>query len=98
MSAQITQPEFAVPPELESKYDVIGVIGVGGMGVVLKAKHRMSKQTVAIKLLHSDKARHSNGLLRFRQEAEAASKLSHPNVVVVHDFGVADQVAYLIME
>jgi serine/threonine protein kinase len=82
--------------DLETKYEVLSELGTGGMGVVYKARHRLTNRIVAIKLLQSQSDR--NMVLRFRQEAEAASRLAHPNVITVHDFGVSDETAYLVME
>jgi serine/threonine protein kinase len=87
-----------LPPEVAAKYEVTSTLGRGGMGVVLAARHRITKQNVAIKLLLTDKLENQTAILRFKQEAEAASKLSHPNVIQVYDFGVDDGVEYLVME
>jgi serine/threonine protein kinase len=87
-----------LPPEVAAKYEVTSTLGRGGMGVVLAARHRITKQAVAIKLLLTDKLENQTAILRFKQEAEAASKLSHQNVIQVYDFGVDKGVEYLVME
>lgn len=90
---------MSLPAELMAKYEPLSLLGEGGMGVVYEARHRLTGQTVAIKLLRNEKAQQQTAILRFKQEAEAASKLSHPNVIQVFDFGVCDQgIEYLIME
>lgn len=80
------------------KYLILSLLGEGGMSQVYKARHTLMNRTVAIKLLY-DCARDSVARARFQQEAEAASALSHPNVVTVHDFGLtAAGQPYFIMD
>ena len=69
------------------KYEILSRLGEGGMSRVYKARHTFMKRIVAVKLLH-DCAGDPVGRARFEQEAEAASALSHPNVVTVYDFGL----------
>lgn len=87
-----------IPPELAQKYEVLGVLGSGGMGAVYKVRNRLSNHVVALKVLLTDRSGNSTAVLRFKREAEAASKLSHQNVVAINDFGIADEVPYLLME
>ncbi len=79
-------------------YVLLEMIGAGGMGQVLKARHRRMKRLVAIKLLptalHDDPAT----IKRFEREVEAAARLSHPNIVVAYDAGVANDQPYFVME
>jgi tRNA A-37 threonylcarbamoyl transferase component Bud32/RsiW-degrading membrane proteinase PrsW (M82 family) len=71
----------------------------GGMGIIFKAMHKQTRATLAIKVLHPHLADESNYLLRFEQEAKAASNLKHPNIVTVHDFGITpNSIAFLVME
>jgi serine/threonine protein kinase len=80
------------------KYEILSLLGEGGMSRVYKARHTFMNRVVAIKLLY-DCARDSVAKARFQQEAEAASALSHPNVVTVHDFGLtAAGQPYFIMD
>lgn len=69
------------------KYEIISLLGEGGMSKVYKARHKFMKRIVAVKLLHEDLTKDPLARARFQQEAEAASALSHQNVVTVHDFG-----------
>ncbi len=79
------------------KYDVVDEIGRGGMSIVYKARDPDLNRLVAIKLMIS-KSREGHDLLRFQQEARAASKLEHPNIVKVHDFSTTDDgTPYLVM-
>ncbi len=83
----------------EGKYEIISIIGQGGMGVVYKARHVHMDKFVAIKMLVSGSVLDQRGVLRFKQEARAASNLTHPNIIAVHDFGVSSaEQAYLVME
>jgi serine/threonine-protein kinase len=71
---------------LAGSYEVTRVLGEGGMGRVYEARHtRLSGKRFAIKLLHPDLARQPEVVTRFQREAEAASGISHVNVVGVHD-------------
>jgi serine/threonine protein kinase len=76
---------------LAESYEVTRVLGEGGMGRVYEARHRrLTGKRFAVKLLHPDLARQPDVVTRFQREAEAASAISHPNVVGVHDVNVTD--------
>ncbi len=78
-----------------AKYEVLEKIAEGGFGIVYKARDPFIKRLVAIKtcsVADEDAAR------RFYREAEIAGRFDHPNVTIVHDFGVEDQTAYLVQE
>ncbi len=79
------------------RYKIEGIIGSGGMGKVYKAVHLLMKRTTAIKVVHTHLVASDITLTRFQQEAEAVSRLNHPNVVTVHDFGLIPT-AYLVMD
>jgi serine/threonine-protein kinase len=84
---------------IANTYHLDKEIGSGGMGKVYKARHRRMERVVAIKVLNSELAQDPNSVKRFQQEAQAASHLSHPNIIVVHDFGLTeDQIPYIVME
>jgi len=91
-------------PERLGRYRIVETIGRGGMGVVYKAHDPELDRTVAVKalsaaLLVEDQER-TEYLERFRREARAAARLSHPGIVAVHDAGVdeATETPYLVME
>lgn len=80
------------------KYEVINEIGRGGMSIVYKARDPELNRLVAIKLLISKSSNDNANLLRFQQEARAASQLEHVNIVKVHDFSTTDDgTPYLVM-
>ena len=82
-------------------YEVVRLIGRGGMGEVWLASHlRLPGKQVAIKVLHTSAAGLSaDALARFRREAEVATRIGHPNIVEVHDFNTLPGGApYLVLE
>lgn len=93
----VTDPLFG--SLFADKYEIQSLLGEGGMSRVYKARHTFMKRTVAVKLLHESASTDLVASARFQLEAEAASALSHPNVVTVHDYGVTpDGRAYFIMD
>jgi len=85
--------------KLPSQYILLSRISEGGMGIVFRAKHRHTGAKLAIKVLHPHIAKVAVNVLRFEQEAKAACAMNHPNLVVVHDFGItAESVPYLVMD
>jgi serine/threonine protein kinase len=79
-------------------YLVLDRLGAGGMGIVLKAEHRLLKRVVALKLLPPSLARDPSAVARFRREAKAAARLSHLNVVAVLDADEYRGLHFLVME
>ncbi len=92
----------ALPPgTLVGRYHILDAIGAGGMGIVHAAYDPDLDRKVAIKLLHQEVAGlggNSDGRALLLREAQAMAKLSHPNVVGVHDVGVHEGVVFLAME
>jgi serine/threonine protein kinase len=77
---------------LAGSYEVTRVLGEGGMGRVYEARHRrLTGKRFAVKFLHQELARQPEIVTRFQREAEAASGISHPNVVGVHDVNVTSE-------
>jgi serine/threonine protein kinase len=79
-------------------YELLEVVGRGGMGIVYKARQLASGRLVALKVIRKDRLTHPEAVRRFRREAQAAARLSHPNIVLVHDSDQAGDVHYLAME
>ncbi len=79
-------------------YDVEGLLGRGGMGVVYKARHRRLNRPVALKMLLAGAYAGPPERERFRREAEAVAGLRHPNIVPVYDAGDLDGRPYFTME
>lgn len=85
--------------DFAGKYEIISVIGRGGMSTVYKARHKYMERLVAIKVLHKHLICDPTSVERFKKESKAASSLSHPNIITVFDFGVDDDnTAYLVMD
>ncbi len=88
-------------PETLGKYEIRGTLGRGAMGLVYDGWDPVIGRQVAIKtvrLAGSDDVEAVEGLARFKREAQAAGRLSHPNIVGVFDYGETDEVAYIVME
>jgi eukaryotic-like serine/threonine-protein kinase len=80
------------------RYTVIGPIGSGGMGAVYRARDEKLERFVAIKILSPGLVTGDEARRRFRKEALALAKLSHPHIAAVYDVGEQDGVDYLVME
>jgi len=74
------------------------LLGVGGMGRVYRAEQQALGRTVAVKIIHPYLLGDESASVRFITEARAASRLNHPNIVSVFDFGKTDNQLYLVME
>ena len=79
-------------------YQILEKLGSGGMGEVFKARDTRLNRLVAIKVLPPDKVSNPDRKRRFIQEAQAASALNHPNIVVIHDIHEEFGVDYMVME
>ncbi len=82
----------------QERYQVLDVLGSGGTSVVYKAKDILLDRLVTIKILRDQFARDEKFVSRFRNEAQAVARLSHPNIVSIYDVAFAGGVHYLIME
>jgi serine/threonine protein kinase len=78
------------------QYEILSVLGAGGMSVVYRAKHRLMDRIVAIKLLHDDSDKQA--IERFKHEAKSSSSLKHQNIISIYDFGIVGNQAYLVMD
>lgn len=83
---------------LDDRYEILEVIGTGGMAVVYKAMcHRLNRY-VAVKILRDELANDEEFRKRFQTEAQAVAMLSHPNIVSVYDVSHSEGVEYIVME
>ncbi|MDO8879509.1 MAG: Stk1 family PASTA domain-containing Ser/Thr kinase [Coriobacteriia bacterium] len=80
------------------RYRATEKIGTGGMADVYKSVDEVLGRTVAVKVLHARYAADPNFVARFRQEAQAAANLSHPNIVNIYDWGRDGETYYIVME
>ncbi len=79
-------------------YEIIEVIGQGGMGVVLRAHDPKLNRTVALKVLTPEFGASPTAKKRFSREARAAAAVSHPHVITIHGVDEVDQIPYIVME
>jgi len=87
--------------EADSKlgpYEIVGLLGAGGMGEVYRARDRRLGREVAIKMLLSSFAADPDRLHRFEQEAKAVALLNHPNILQIYDTGMHEGMPFLVME
>lgn len=83
---------------LSGRYEIIEMVGSGGMSEVYKAKCHVLNRFVAIKVLKPEFSSDANFVTKFRIEAQSAAGLSHPNIVNVYDVGEDNGVYYIVME
>ncbi len=90
--------ENYVGKRLDGRYEIMEVIGVGGMAVVYKAFDNIDHRIVAVKILKSEYLANEEFKRRFRNESKAVAVLSHPNIVKVFDVSFGDAIQYIVME
>src|SRR5215475_3430168 len=90
-----------MPLEPQTKlgpYEVLALIGAGGMGEVYKASDKRLNRTVAIKVLPAHFSDNPEMRRRFEREAQTIAGLNHPHICTLHDVGHQDGIDYLVME
>ncbi|HEY9871715.1 MAG TPA: serine/threonine-protein kinase [Candidatus Obscuribacterales bacterium] len=84
---------------IQDKYKIESVIGRGTMGVVYKATQELIGREVAVKILHGHLVADTESLKRFHQQAKAASRLNHPHIITLYDYGIiAGGQPYIVMD
>ena len=83
---------------LDNRYEILEIIGTGGMAVVYKARCHRLNRLVAIKILKDEFARDEEFRRRFHAEGEAVAMLSHPNIVQVFDVSTSESANFIVME
>ena len=83
---------------LSDRYRLIELLGQGGMATIYRAHDSRLDRDVAVKVLRPEYGRDPEFGFRFRQEAQAAASLNHPNIVAVHDFGQGEVGPFIVME
>lgn len=81
-----------------NRYEILNRIGSGGMSVVYKAKDQKLNRNVAVKVLKTEYSEDKKFIRKFREEAQAAACLAHPNIVNVYDVGEENGIYYIVME
>jgi tRNA A-37 threonylcarbamoyl transferase component Bud32 len=99
VAATRRQLSVKVGDKLEGRYEIIGLIDVGGMGAVFLAEHMLMKRRFALKALHPELATDVAMIQRFMNEAHAAGTLGHPNIVEATDMGFANgKIPFIVFE
>lgn len=83
---------------LGSRYELIEIIGEGGMSTVYKARDRILDRIVAVKILKDEFSKDKGFVEKFKTEALSAASISHPNIVNIYDVGQENDVHYIVME
>ena len=83
---------------ISDRYEIIALIGEGGMANVYLANDRLANRQVAIKILRGEMASDAVALVRFQREANAAATLTHPNIIQIYDVGNDNNRHYIVME
>lgn len=97
-AATTSAHEVPAPLAEHPRYEIVGLIGRGGMGDVYKATHRKMERTVALKVINRGLVRKPKVVDRFHREVKAAAQLSHPNIVTAFDADQADDFHFMVME
>ncbi len=79
-------------------YEIVDLLGTGGMGEVYRARDTRLGREVAIKILPAHLADNAEALSRFEREAKTVAALSHPNILAIHHFATEDGLTYAVME
>jgi tRNA A-37 threonylcarbamoyl transferase component Bud32 len=104
LGSEPAAPGTRVPPDpvdLAAQFpqlEIIQLLGVGGMGMVYKARQPRLDRLVALKILPMDSTPHAAFAERFEREAKALAKLNHPGIVTLYDFGQTRDYYYFMME
>jgi serine/threonine protein kinase len=101
MSADAPTPDFQATTDvalLAGRYQLLEKLGAGGMGAVFRARDAKLERAVAIKMLPEGSAPDEGAVARFRREARALARLSHPGIIQAHDSGEEGGRPFLVME
>jgi serine/threonine protein kinase len=85
-------------PKTIGRYDIVELVGRGGMGVLYRARDPQLERDVALKMMHVDFTLDTTARERFQREARAIARLQHRNVVTIHELGEVEGAPYIVME
>ena len=95
---QAGQPTLPIGTVLGQRYQILALLGEGGMGAVYKALDRELKRPIALKVIRPDLAQNASIIERFKQELLLAREVTHRNVIRIYDLGEADRMKFITME
>ena len=100
VEANLIETAESIPKPLAThrRYEIIRLVGRGGMGRVYKARHRVMDRSVGLKVINREWIRNAEVIDRFHREVKTAASLDHPNIVTSHDAEQADDLHFLVME
>src|SRR5438270_6370629 len=84
--------------QILGSFEVLSIVGRGGMGEVYRARDTKLKREVAIKILPEEFSRDPDRVARFQREAEVLASLNHPNIAAIYDVAEADGSRFLVLE
>ena len=90
--------DIPAPLAQHPRYEVLHLVGKGGMGDVYKARHRKMERAVALKVINRALVQKYEAVERFHREVKAAARLSHPNIVTAYDADQVDDFHFMVME
>jgi len=93
----MSQPSW-IGQIIGGRYEILELVGQGGMSAVYKARDPNLQRIVAIKLIHGFLASDLNFKLRFKEEARAVAQLRHPNIIQVYDYNIDGDTSYMVQE
>jgi serine/threonine protein kinase/TolB-like protein/Tfp pilus assembly protein PilF len=96
--AQEEAPSTLAPHTRIAEYEIVSLLGAGGMGQVYRARDGRLKRQVAVKILSPELTRNAQALRRFEHEAQAASALNHPNILTIFEFGESNGIHFMVSE
>src|SRR5262245_41117869 len=79
-------------------YEIVSLLGKGGMGEVYRARDSKLQRDVAIKVLPEDMGNDAERIARFQREAHALAAVNHPNIAAIHDLQQAGSIRFLVLE
>ena len=90
--------DHLIGKKLDGRYEVLQLVGVGGMANVYKARDIIDERLTAVKVLREEYASNEEFVRRFKNESKAIAALNHPNIVKVYDVSFSDKMQSIVME
>ncbi len=91
-------PSTLAPHTRVAEYEIVSLLGAGGMGQVYLARDARLKRQVAVKILSPQLTQNEQALRRFEHEAQSASALNHPNILTIFEFGESNGIHFMVSE